>query len=144
MPYVPPTFPYEKRTWYPHMKPNDEAIWNRFLSEFPNAYDSVQYSVPCGRGAEFDTLITEETGAHDEYLYKRKIDAVGFKDDTVTIIELKPNAGSSAIGQVKMYRDLYIKDYSPVRFPNMLIITDRFDDDVAEFAAREGIQLIAV
>lgn len=126
------------------MKPADVEIWERFLREWPDKYNTVQYDVPCGSGPEFDTLITDETGAHDEALYKRKIDVVGFTRDTIDIIEVKPRAGSSAIGQVLMYRDLYIKDYKPPRVPNCVIITDEITSDVADFAASQGVQMYMV
>jgi len=126
------------------MKPYDVAIWERFLAEYPTYYNKVQYDVPCGEGPQFDTLANEETGGHDERLYKRKIDVVGFRGNEVDIIEVKPRAGPSAIGQVKMYRQLYFVDYKPLRNPNCVIITDSFSNDVAEFAVREQVRLFAV
>ena len=142
--FKPETFPFEKRYKYAHMKPADIELWERFIKEFPEMYDSVQYDVPVGEGPMFDTLITEETGAHDERLYKRKIDVVGFKKDEIDIIEVKPKAGSSAIGQVLMYRNLYTKDYKPPKYPKCVIITDTISNDVADFATEAEVQMVVV
>ena len=142
--FVPESFAFEKRDWYAHMKPGDVLLWERFIPLFPDMYDKVQYDVPVGEGPLFDTLITEETGAHDERLYKRKIDVVGFKGGEIDIIEVKPKAGPAAIGQVLMYRNLYIKDYKPPKYPKCVIITDTITNDVAEFAASSEVQMVVV
>lgn len=138
------SYPFEKRDYYPHMKPNDVLIWHAFIDKYPASFDFVQYDVPCGSGPQFDTLINEETGGHVEKLYKRKIDVVAFKGDEITIIEVKPRAGASAVGQVKMYRKLYIQDYSPPRYPDCVIITDEEIADVREYGRDEGVKLIVV
>jgi len=137
-------FPFEKRYHYPHMKPADISIWERFIQEFPDMYERVQYSVPCGESAPFDTVIDVESGTHDEYLYKRKIDVVAFKGDEVDIIELKPRADAAAIGQVRMYQTLFLKDYKPVRVPKCIVITDELRPDIAEYAASQSVQMVVV
>jgi len=142
--YMPETFPYGKRTWYPHMKPYDISIWEAFMSEFPLMYDHVQYDVACGDGPQFDTLIDANTGGHAEMLYKKKIDVVAFKGAQIDIIELKPNASAASIGQVKMYRLLYIKDYNPPVTPKCIVITDNPTPNLGEFAHAEGVLLVVV
>lgn len=138
------TFSYEKRYWYPHMKPNDVAIWERFIANYPEAYDYCQYDVLVGSDPEFDTTVTPDTGGDEWKLYQKKIDVVGLKGEDITIIELKPKAGASAVGQIKMYRRLYIKDYSPAKAPDMVIITDEISPDTREFARDEGVKIIVV
>lgn len=138
------TFSYEKRYWYPHMKPLDQAIWERFISQFPDVYDHVQYDVPVGEVPEHATLPVSDLGGTAEMLYKRKIDVVGFKGDQIDIIELKPSAGLSAIGQVNGYRALYIRDYSPSVVPKAIIITDSVDPDAGHVAHLQGVQIVVV
>jgi hypothetical protein len=126
------------------MKPADVAIWERFIRNNPSAYHFCQYDVPVGDGPEFDTLVSEETGGHQEMLYKKKIDVVAMKGENIDIIELKPNAGSSAVGQVKNYKRLYIRDYSPTVQLRCIIITDAASKDTLAFAGEEGVEVIIV
>jgi hypothetical protein len=138
------TFLYGKRYWYPHMKPNDIAIWERFIDMYPSAFDYVQYDVPCGSTPEFDTVVNEDTGGVADMLYKKRIDVVAFKGDHITVIELKPRAGAAAVGQVKLYLRLYKKDYSPPSEPDAAIITDSVLADVREYARDEGVLITVV
>src|SRR5690349_2056741 len=103
-------FKYEKRYKYPHMKPADVAIWERFIEKNPDAYDTVQYDFNVGDAPPFNPLINGEEDLNQDALYRLKIDVVGKKGNIIDIIELKPKAGPSTIGQVKGYRTLCIRD----------------------------------
>ena len=93
-------YEYEKRYWYPNMRPEDVAIWERFIEAYPEAYTQVSYDVLVGSPPQFDTQVGDHPASDDIRLYKKKIDVVGYKPGLVHIIELKPNAGASALGQV--------------------------------------------
>jgi hypothetical protein len=141
---IPEMFLYEKRYWYPHMMPEDVAIWERFIEKYPTAYDNCQYDVPVGSIPEFDVTVNAETNAGASRLYKKKIDVVAYKDASIDIIELKPKAGASAVGQVKLYKSLWKKEYSSPIEPRAIIITDAVSDDVREFAREEGVLFVIV
>jgi len=136
------TVPYGKRPFYPHMMPFDVVIWERFLEQFPNVYDHVSYDVKVGSLPSFDTMVSPETGGRADNLYKKKIDVVAYKGDQIDIIELKPDAKASAIGQVKLYRRLFIQEFTPPVSPKMILITDRLNPDMQAFAVEEGVQII--
>lgn len=123
------------------MAPNDVAIWERYIEKNPEAFDFVQYDVPCGSTPEFDTTVNDNNGATANALYKKRIDVVGFKGEAISIVEVKPRAGASSVGQVKMYLRLYKKDYSPPTEPQAVIITDNEVADVREYAHEEGVSL---
>ncbi len=142
--FVPENYAYGKRNSYPHMRPEDVAIWERFIDTYPEAYDYCQYDLPVGDGPEFDTLVNPESGGHSERLYKKKIDVVGFKGESIDVIELKPTAGASAIGQVKNYVRLYKRDYTPPSAIRGIILTDAMAQDTREFARDEGVLVTIV
>ena len=93
-------YEYGKRNWYPHMMPADVAIWERFIEKFPNAYNSVEYDVKVGAIPKFVTEHEDVAIQGQAPLYARKIDVVGHAGANIDIIELKPNAGMSTLGQV--------------------------------------------
>ena len=141
---MPETFPFEKRHWYPHMMPYDVAIWERFIEQFPNAYDYVQYDVKVGSAPKHDTIVNPDTGGDSINLYKKKIDVVAYKGDQIDIIELKPKAGPSALGQVQGYGILYKAEFSPPVEPKLVVITDQLGNDMGLLAHSMGVQLVVV
>jgi len=141
---MPETFPFEKRHKYPHMMPYDVAIWERFIEQFPDAYDHVQYDVKVGSAPEHDTIVNLETMGDSINLYKKKIDVIGYKGDQIDIIELKPNAGASALGQVRSYGVLYTKEFNPPITPKLVVITDTLKTDMGILAHDMGVQVVVV
>ncbi len=138
------TFPFVKRYHYPHMKPGDVEIWNRFIEQFPNVYDHCQYDVPVGTVPEHAKGPLAPGAGSDEILYNRKIDVVAFKGDQIDIIEIKPSAGPSTIGQVKGYQHLYKRDYTPPVEPKAIVLTDNLLPDMGEIARAQGVLIVVV
>jgi len=137
-------FKYGKRYWYPHMKPADIAIWERFCDKYPDFFDECQYDLAVGTGAAFDTNVSEETGGDAATLYRRKIDVVGWKDGQCSIVEVKPRGGPSALGQVTGYVHLYEQDFKPAASPKVILLTDELLPDMTMLAAKFGVRLIIV
>ena len=136
--------PYQKLNWYPHMMPADVAIWERFIEKYPEEYESVEYDVKVGTVPDFVKEHPETAMQDEAALYQRKIDVVGHNGPILDIIELKPNAGMSTIGQVKGYVALYKRDIGGTKTPKGKIITDRIDPDVLEVAKMEGVEIVVV
>lgn len=137
-------YTYGKRSYYPHMKPADIAIWERFITINPGAYETVQYDVLVGSGPGFDTTVNPESGGNVEALYKRKIDVVAEKAGQLYIIEVKPRAGTSAIGQLLGYLELYKRDVKPASEPKAILLTDTLLPDMTMLAEKYGVKLIIV
>lgn len=138
------TYPYEKKHWYPHMMPEDVAVWERYIDAFPNAFDSCQYDVAVGRVPEFVETGTPEDHLSMERLYKKKIDVVAIKDDTISVIELKPQCSMSTIGQVLGYQHLYVRDVNATPIPRAVVICGGAGEDVKEFADAQGVEVVVV
>lgn len=135
---------YEKKPWYPNMREQETLIWERFLAQYPDAYDEVIYNLKLGDGADIPEGTAENIARDFKQLTQHKIDVVGFKGSQVDIIELKPYAGVSAIGQVIGYRDLYTAHIDPTANPNLVVITDVLRADTKTIADKQGIKLIVV
>lgn len=135
---------YEKKAWYPNMKQGETEVWNRFIEKYPEEYDEVIYNLKLGEGANIPEG-TEPNIADDfKQLTQHKIDVVGFKGSRVDIIEIKPYAGTAAVGQVIGYRDLYITHIDKTAKPNLVIATDIERPDTKTICAKQGIKLIII
>ena len=126
------------------MMPYDVAIWEKFIEQFPDAYDMVSYDVKVGSLPEFDTTVNDATGGRADDLYRRKIDVVGFKGDQVDIIEIGPNAGSGKLGQVMGYKNLYMKEYPSEIIPKAIVLTDALRPDMNFLAESMGCFMVVV
>lgn len=137
-------YKYEKRYKYPHMKPADVAIWERFIEKYPDEYDSVDYDVAVGTGKRHDSEPETQLVDGFELLTKKKIDVVGYKGQTVHIIEVKPNGGASALGQAKSYELLYKRDIDQVSPTRTRLITDTVGDDMPHLSDWMEVEVISV
>ena len=124
---------------YPHIAPRDEIIWNKYIDDHPDYFSSVDYDVRVGTGqtikAKPHAMTAEEWRAHTQ----KRIDVVGYKDDLIYIVELKPSASFSAIGQAVSYALLYRAEFNPKGKILPTIITDREILDVRNLCNQQGI-----
>ena len=136
--------PYEPRYKYPGMAPLDKAIWERFIEKNPLAFEKVAYHVPVGGGTEMNTVVNPETGGDVNKIYQRKIDCVGQNPGQLTVIEVKPRASTSAIGQVEGYGSLLARDYEFDERVRLVILTDELLPDVEFLAKEKGVTVLVV
>lgn len=137
-------FSYGIRSSYPHMSVADTAIWNRFISKYPDAYKTIQYDFHVGDAPAFNTLLDDGTDANQDKLYRLRIDAVAANASGIDVIEIKPNAGPSAIGQVESYTHLYVRDETPKVPVSSIILTDKEMPNMDYLCRQKGIKLIVV
>lgn len=136
--------PYGERYWYDHMAVRDVPLWERFMRLYPDVYESVAYDVPVGSVPDHAQAPVVAGGSDMGKLYQRRIDAVGFKGEEIDIIEVKPNATMSAIGQVVGYVHLYMRDEAWSKPPKAVIVTDFADADMIAVAQAQGVTVVIV
>lgn len=122
----------------------DTEIWNRFLAKYPDEYDRVQYDFHVGDPPPFNPLMDNGEDKNQDLLYKFRIDVIGHKGNDVDLIEVKPNAGPSALGQIRSYKTLYERDEEPTGRVNLVIITDTLRTNMDYLATQEGVRIIVV
>lgn len=137
-------FNFEKGYWYPHMKPRDIAIWERFIAKYPEAYEKVQYDFAVG---DIPPFVAAEVAAGNQRmgeLYKLKIDVLGYKDGHIDLIEVKPSATPASIGQLIGYKILYERDAKPTLPVLPMIVTDEEKLNMRMLCDTQGIKLFIV
>lgn len=135
-----PRFPNHKLEKYPHMFPLDIPIWERFIDRFGDDFLGFDYDVKVGSGTKPVAGLGDKYVRMQEILSKYRIDVVGYKSDSIWIIETKPDAGTIALGQIDFYTTLYKRDFKPTRRVIGCIATDRELPDVREFADLRGYE----
>jgi len=136
--------PYEPLPEYSHLMPSDTTLWNRFLVAYPDIYTAVAYDVLVGVGTSPPPDIPPDLIDMWAFLTARKIDVLARTDTARTIIELKPNAGLSAIGQLIGYRILFSDSYPMEPTPSLLLITDFLKPDISTICTALDISITVV
>ena len=129
---------------YKHMLPRDREIWDRFLEQHGNYFDRFDYDIRVGEGIGNIVGVSELTRKIAVSLTQKRIDATGYKDTEIWVIEIKPKAGLSAIGQVTAYEILYNKQFGAGKVYAKAIVTDRTDADVRTLCKELNIRLYEV
>jgi len=136
---ITPRFPPELLARYPHMFPNDIPIWERFLEKYRNLYSGYDYDVLVGEGRAPQPEWDEGQQRINMVLTKKRIDAIGHRPGHIDIIEVKPSAGPSAIGQIITYVELYRIEKEPRENVNGMIVTDEEIPDIKTIADKLGV-----
>lgn len=136
---LPITYPPEKLVKYPHFVRMDAAIWTRYLEIHKHEYERFLYDVRVGRGVPVDGATPPKYRGMWHHLTQKRIDVIGFKPGEIVIIEVRTNATVAAPGNLTAYKHLYTKDYAPPEPVSLLLITNRYDEDVSEVCAAAGI-----
>ena len=137
-------YKYERLAKYPHMLARDVVLWERFLAKFPNQYQEVSYDVKVGRGVELPASYPGNMVTDALALTRKRIDVVGYKQGGVDVIEVKPMAGLSAIGQVISYKILYEIQFAESGPVQAVILTDNKDVDYDVLCKALDIKIILV
>lgn len=122
----------------------DTVIWNRFIEKYPDAYERMQYDYHVGDAPPFNTLTDDNEDQNQDMLYRLRIDAIGHNGNTLDVIEIKPNAGPSCIGQVMSYKTLFERDEEYNGAVRSVIITDTLKPNMDFLCEAENIKLIVV
>lgn len=139
-----PLFPPEKLVRYPHLMVGDVEIWERYLDLHAKEWTGFRYDVRVGSGAEELPEAPEYLRRMALALTEKRIDVLGEKGQELWIIEVKPNAMLSAVGQVLSYQVLFEDRFPEQRKPYLMIVTDRIGPDIDSLCQKFNISLVVV
>lgn len=119
----------EKLPKYPHLLPADVDLWERFMEAHPGFFERVEYDVHVGGAIDVRPWWSAEDRRSFSHLAAKRIDVVGHTPGRIWIIEVKPEAGVSAIGQLISYRLLYEKRFGATAPLVLCLVTDFLTPD---------------
>jgi len=129
----------EHKTRYPHMLPNEAEIWDRLLAVRTPPFIKLEYDVHVGDTPEPPPDLPDYLKPMFETVYRKRIDVVAHDPDKIFVIEVKPRAGMSALGQVLSYKFLYERDFKPTKPVEMRIVSEREEPNIREIAALQNV-----
>jgi hypothetical protein len=104
------------------MSAEEGIIWGKFLASHGKDYDRFDYDLRVGSGISPSGEVPELFQKDYKDLTKKRIDAVGYKNNLATIFEVKQRANFSAIGQLLGYGMLFREDYPTIMIRNLAIV----------------------
>ncbi len=141
---MPGQFNYELRHKYPHLIGEDTEVWNRFISENPDRFQTVDYDVHVGKGVNTESITLDSSKKYWALLTKKRIDVVAHKDNFVTIIEVKNRVTLSTLGQILGYKFLYLREHPDIPAVSSLIVCSSIDQDDMDVLKHYGINFVVV
>ncbi len=127
---------------YPHFLAADTAVWTRYLANPIVPIKEVWYDVHVGRAVDLPAGADDMDRRIAAGVSKKRIDVVAKVGSGFWIIEVKPVAGLTAIGQIIIYTRLFLREFqvSGEVFP--VIIADEIDPDIKPEIDSLGVVVI--
>ncbi len=133
-----------RNRYYPHLLDPDIDLWIRFLNLHEDKYNSFDYDVRVGQGRDPGSSYPEDLRRMGVELSQRRIDAIGYKDDEIEIIEITLSAGLKCIGQLETYPILYKQTYRPVLPVTTLLLAEKMEADIEPIFKERGYNYMII
>lgn len=118
-------------THYPHMLAEDVAVWSKCLAKMGQAITRVWYDVHVGRPVSLPagaTTIEQKIAAG---VTRKRIDVVCSVGPEFWVVEVKPFANMTALGQAFSYSRLFGMEYDTYLPVRAVVVCDEFDRDMS-------------
>lgn len=124
------------------MMPRDVHIWEKYIKANPGLFLSCDYDVPIGPTPDWLDDKVDAEQAKQGFLYRKKIDVVAYAVDYIALIEVKPSAGSSALGQILGYEILFRQDFPNAPRTVPMVVTNQCQNGYQDIFPKMGVQLV--
>jgi len=137
-------YEYSVQNWYHGMSPRECRVWTAFIQKFPDRFDSVDYNVRVGSGSIAPEPFEQQYPGLWKLLTQKRIDAVGWNEDIPTIVEVKDEARSTALGELITYSTLYKETFSINFDVPLLLVCVLVDPDLVSLFAERNVEVVEV
>ena len=128
-------------THYPHMLHEDIAVWTKFLEKMKGVIQAVWYDVHVGEPVKLAPDASSIQKKVAAGVTRKRIDVVCSMPTEFWVIEVKPFANMTALGQVYSYTRLFSMEYETYRPVKAVVVCDGFDHDMAGPYADLGVMV---
>jgi hypothetical protein len=128
----------------PRMSQEDIEIWRRYFPTVREGALLLYFDVGLGLADELPAI--EDANQMLGWIRntQKRADVMIERAARVDLIELRYNASSNAVGRLLMYWKLLRED-NPFRKPiRPILVTNRFDSEVAGLCGQTGVEFVAI
>ena len=127
---------------YPHFLAADTEVWTRYLADPIVPIKEVWYDVHVGGAITLQSNADEMDRRIAAGVSRKRIDVVAKIGAGFWIIEVKPVAGLTAIGQIIIYTRLFLREFKVTGEVFPVIIADEIDQDIMPEIDSLGVVVI--
>jgi len=128
----------------PHMLKVDVPIWYRFLEKYGSPFLKLYYDCLLG-GPFLDAEELKDPYKRDwRILNSKRADAIAELKDEIWIIEVAKEPGLRALGQVQVYRALWLRDPKSMKIERPVLVADTINKDLLDAAGMYGVSIFIV
>ena len=128
----------------PHMLKVDVPIWYRFLEKYGAPFLNLYYDCLLG-GPFLDAQQMKDPYLRDwRVLNSKRADAVAELENELWIIEVAKEPGLRALGQVQVYRALWLRDPKILKPEKVILVADTINRDLLDAAGMYGLSIFIV
>lgn len=129
---------------YPHMQPDEAAVWQRFLVKMPWTAVNVLYDVRLGEGAAVAEGVPAWVRSMAWALSTKRVDAIVETPLEFVIVEVKERGAMSAVGQLLGYLVLFNRQYRPQKRVRLALVCAHIAPDMGPILQEYGIETFLV
>lgn len=126
---------------YPHMLQEDRRIWTEFLQSEVVEIKEVWYDVHVGKSVPLPLGSTDMEQRISDGLTRKRIDVVCHVGDCFWVVEVKPRASMTALGQVLTYTRLFMGEFAMVDEVVGVIVCNEIDEDLIYMFEEQCVQV---
>jgi len=123
----------------PHMLASDVPVWYRFLDKWAFLFESLYYDCLIGGPTYTQEELEDPMLRMWRANASKRIDALAETSDQVWIIEVAKDPGLRSIGQLQVYRSLWLEDPKIDKIEIPVLVCELVDQDLISAASRYGI-----
>jgi len=127
--------------YFPEQPKPESLVIRDFLVNQGATYDRFSFSVRVGTPIQPDPTHLPAVQAGGVQSSLKRIDLLAWTGKQVTIVEAKIRISVAAIGQVLMYRELFVQEMPDVPEPRLVVIGRSGDPDVLSTHSAQGIDV---
>ena len=135
------SYPPEIRPTYPHLLPEDAALWTYWLQTNATRLQRVWYDVHVGTAVPIAATAPPWLRSVADAVTRKRIDVVAEAPDALWVVELKPIASYTALGQAIAYARLVAAEYTPALPILPTVICAETDPDLMPDYRRLGVHI---
>ncbi len=128
----------------PHMLKPDIPVWYRFLEKWGSQFVNLWYDVLLGA----PLLSSEEEKNSFLRMYRsnvsKRADAIAELSNELWIIEVAFDPGLRSLGQVQVYRALWLRDPVIRKIERCVIVCEQMEPNLLDAAGMYGILVFVV
>lgn len=130
------------KRFYPERTDKSSAVIRDWLLEHGTEYDRFSFSVHIGTPVTPDPSHLPGVQRSSVFSSLKRIDVLAWQGPQVTIVEVKEDVTAAALGQIQMYRDLFLQENPDALEPRLLVIGRFSDKDTIDALNRYGVTVL--